>query len=261
MFQTIKAMVKKILVALRIYPAIKSIRDQPRKFHFWIVGGTKYKHHFYNTSLFKALKGHLKKSDISDHLGSIFFFALGAKPKLIVELGTRGGESTRSLLAVAFLSKAVLLSIDIVDCECIDLPFRENWHFVQADDIEFGGSRFIDWCRHHHIEPIIDVILIDTSHEYEHTKNEIETWSKYLSEKGVMIFHDTNMGKGIYSRADGSIGFGWNNERGVIRAIEEFVSCHYNENSFFYDFRKNYLIIHYPYCNGLTILKRCNLNL
>ena len=89
MFQTIKAMVKKVLIALRIYPAVKSIiRDQPRKFHFWIVGGTKYKHHFYNTSLSKALKGHLKKSDISDHLGSIIFFALGAKPKLIVELGT-----------------------------------------------------------------------------------------------------------------------------------------------------------------------------
>ena len=102
MFQTIKAMVKKILVALRIYPAIKSIRDQPRKFHFWIVGGTKYKHHFYNRSLSKARKGHLKKSDISDHLGSIFFFALGAKPKLIVELGTRVGREPPFIVSCGF---------------------------------------------------------------------------------------------------------------------------------------------------------------
>ena len=74
------------------------------------------------------------------------------------------------------------------------------------------------------------------NYEYEHTKNEIETWIRYLSEEGVMIFHDTNMGKGIYSRTDGSIDIGCDNERGVIRAIEKFIGRHYDENSFFYDF-------------------------
>jgi predicted O-methyltransferase YrrM len=261
MLRPIKDIIKKMPGALRVYAAVMAIKDQARKFFFWLAGGAKYNHRFYDTSLSKALKGHFRKSDISDHLGSIFFFALGAKPKLIVELGTRGGESTRSLLAAAFLSKAVLLSIDIADCENIDLPFRENWYFVKSDDIEFGNSHFVDWCQHRHIEPIIDVLFIDTTHEYEHTKNEIEIWIRYLSEEGVMIFHDTNMGKGIYSRTDGSIDIGWDNERGVIRAIEKFIGRHYDENSFFYDFKNDFLILHYPYCNGLTILKRHKLNL
>jgi len=253
-FQRIRGLVRRIPGAIRINSAA-------RKLAFWLGGGAKYKHLFYNESLSIAFKGHNRESDISDHLGSIFFFAMEAMPKLIVELGTRGGHSsTLSLLAASFLSKAIFLSIDIIDCEYIDLPFRENWKFVKADDIEFGGSHFIDWCRYQDIDPIIDVLLIDTSHEYEHTKKEIETWSKYLSEKGVMIFHDTNMGNGIYSRTDGSIEFGWDNERGVIRAIEEFVGRHYDEKSFFYDFTNNYLIVHYPYCNGLTILKRCGIN-
>jgi len=184
---------------------------------------------------------------------------LEAKPKLIVELGTRGAESTRSLLAAASLSKATLLSIDILDCGNIELPFRNNWNFVKADDIEFGRSHFVKWCLNKHIDPMIDVLFIDTSHEYNHTKNEIDIWSRYLAKNGVMIFHDTNMGKGVFSRTDGSIDFGWDNNRGVIRAIEDFVDCHYNEKSFFYDYKKDFLIIHYPYSNGLTILKRCNL--
>jgi predicted O-methyltransferase YrrM len=261
MFQKLKAIAKKILRVIRALKDMDELKAEDRKFYFWLAGGGKYNHNFYNASLSQAFAGHFKRSDISDHLGSIFFFALEAKPKLIVELGTRGGESTRSLLAAAFLSKAVLLSIDIEECGYIDLPFRENWHFIQADDIEFGNSQFVDWCRHRHLEPIIDVLFIDTSHEYEHTKNEIKTWYKYLSEEGVMIFHDTNMGKGIYSRTDGSIDFGWDNERGVIKAIEEFVGRNYDEKSFFYDFIQDICILHYPYCNGLTILKRHNLNL
>jgi hypothetical protein len=71
-----------------------------------------------------------------------------------------------------------------------------------------------------------------------------------------MIFHDTNMGKGIYARTDGSVAFGWDNNRGVMRAIENMVGRRYNENYYFYDFTKNYLLIHYPYSNGLTIVKR-----
>src|SRR5476651_2065618 len=39
------------------------------------------------------------RSDIHDHLGAIFAETVRSRPKLIVELGTRGGLSTRALLA------------------------------------------------------------------------------------------------------------------------------------------------------------------
>jgi hypothetical protein len=142
-----------------VHAAIHSIKDQAIKLAFRLAGGTRFSHKFYNQHLAAALPADLPGSDISDHLGSLFFFAMQAKPRLMVELGTRGGESTRSLLAAAFLSKAILLSIDIDDWELSDLPYRENWHFVQADDIEFGRSSFIRWCHQNHIKPAIDVLL------------------------------------------------------------------------------------------------------
>ena len=43
-----------------------------------------------------------------------------------------------------------------------------------------------------------------------------------------MILHDTNM-KRIYRRADRSLGLGWDNDRGVIRALEETLGVKFNE--------------------------------
>jgi len=197
-----------------------------------------------------------RRTDISDHLSAIFYFAIDAAPTLIVELGTRGGESTRALLAAAFNTQSTLLSIDFHDCQALQLPFREHWHFINADDLEFGKTEFTDWCLSHSLVPRIDVLFIDTSHQYEHTKAEIEIWSSYLSDTAVMLFHDTNLGKGTYARLDGSIGIAWDNQRGVIRALEELVGRQYDETAFFCDLTDQYLIMHYPNCNGLTVLKK-----
>ena len=106
------------------------------------------------------------------------------------------------------------------------------------------------------IAPAIDVLFIDTSHLYEHTVQEIEVWFKYLSAEATIIFHDTNLGAGIYSRADGSIGCSWDNERGVIRAIEEYLGRRYDEKSYFCDITDKYSIMHFPNCCGLTIIRK-----
>jgi predicted O-methyltransferase YrrM len=244
------------LRATRVYVGIRNIYIAIRTLPFKLGGGTRYRQRFYQSALIKALEGFRRKSDISDHLNTIFFFTLNARPKLIVELGTRGGESTRALLSAASICDAILLSVDIKDCGLLNMPYRERWEFIKANDVEFGKQPFINWCQRRGIDAKIDVLFIDTSHIYEHTKKEIEVWSKYLSENGVMMFHDTNAGRGAYSRTDGSCGLGRNNKRGVIRAIEEFVGQKYDENSFFSDLRNNFLIKHYPYCDGLTILKK-----
>lgn len=244
------------LRATKVYAGIRNIYIAIRTLPFRLRGGTRYRPKFYQAALIRALEGFRRKSDISDHLNTIFFFALDAKPKLIVELGTRGGESTRALLSAAYICNAILLSVDIKDCGHLDMPYREHWEFLKADDVEFGKQPFVDWCRQRGIEAKIDVLFIDTSHIYEHTKKEIEVWSKYLSGDGVMMFHDTNTGKGAYSHMDGSCGLGPDNKRGVIRTIEEFVGQKYDENSFFSDLRNHFLIAHYPYCDGLTILKK-----
>ena len=95
-----------------------------------------------------------------------------------------------------------------------------------------------------------------TSHWYEHTKKEIEIWSPFLSPGGTIILHDTNMGKGPYARMDGSTGYGYYNDRGVIRVMEEMSNRSYDEMSFFCDLSKGFLIMHHPHCNGLAVLKK-----
>src|SRR5262249_8225440 len=110
-------------------------------------------------------------SDISDHLPTIFSEAVALHPRLIVELGVRGGESRFALERVARVTGSALVSVDIDDCTsvCNESP---GWYFVKSDDIEFAQT-FPEWCAQREIEPRIDVLFIDTSHIFEHTVSEI----------------------------------------------------------------------------------------
>lgn len=194
----------------------------------------------------------LKESDISDHLLTLFVESLEVNPQLIVELGVRGGESTFVFERVAKLSGAKLVSVDIKDCvNACQLP---GWFFIKEDDIRFA-KKFKEWCGNRGINGSIDILFIDTSHLFEHTLQEINNWLPYLSEKARVFFHDSNLRK-IYFRNDGSLGVGWNNERGVIRALEKFFGANFVETGNFVDFRKGWLIEHFANCCGLTILKK-----
>ena len=70
-----------------------------------------------------------------------------------------------------------------------------------------------------------------------------------------MLFHDTNLGE-VYRHSDGSLGMAWDNERGVIRALEGFCGTSFDEKEDFVDYRRGWLIKHHAVCSGLTILER-----
>jgi len=197
-------------------------------------------------------------SDITDHLPTLFCEVLKSDPALVVELGTRGGDSTKALIKAVFHSGSKMLSVDIDDCTEVvnNSEFKEIWRFVQGDDVTFAGN-FEQWCEANDFPFEIDVLFIDTSHEYEHTLGEIQAWFPLLSEKGKVMFHDTNMGQ-YFTRKDGSIVKGWDNDRGVIRAIEETLGRSYDETVPFIDCCHDWLVEHYAHSNGLTILTRVN---
>jgi cephalosporin hydroxylase len=197
-------------------------------------------------------KRSIKRTDISDHLVTLFVESLNIKPRLIVELGVRGGESTFVLERVAKLCGSTLVSVDLEDCS--DSSSYKNWIFVQSDDIEFAKI-FEVWCKEHGIQSTIDLLFIDTSHIFEHTVKEIENWFPFLAEKSKVFFHDTNL-KRLFFRRDGSIGVGWNNQRGVIRAIEKYFGKGFNEKEDFTELRDGWRITHYANCNGFTILEK-----
>jgi cephalosporin hydroxylase len=189
---------------------------------------------------------------ISDHLMILYAESAKVKPKLIVELGVRGGTSTFVFEKVAKRNNSVIVGVDIEDCPKV--TDYQNHYFVKQDDIKFAAN-FGQWCDHKNICPVIDILFIDSSHEYEHTKKEIEVWLSYLSEKCKVFFHDSNMGK-TYYRKDNSIGFGWDNDRGVIRAIEEYLNTSLDETKRFMRVENNWLIEHYPYSSGFTVLTK-----
>ena len=193
------------------------------------------------------------RSDISDHLETIFIEALSVNPKLIVELGVGPGQSTFILERVARLCGAKMVSVDIRE-EVSSATDWKDWIFVNDDDIEFS-NRFHQWMDKNNCGPNIDVLFIDTSHKYEHTVREIESWFKFLKPGSVVMFHDSNSGL-IYRYRDGGIGIGYSIKRGVIKAIEEYLQTKYDEKENFIDVRNGWVVKHLALCNGLTILRR-----
>jgi len=237
----------------------QTVRREIRKAVFRATGGGRFAHRHYAPELSSSLVGYRARSDISDHLGTLFAEAVATEPRLIVELGTRGGESTRVLLAAAAVCGASLLSVDIDPPPALELAGRERWAFVQSDDVSFGREPqgFPAWCAARGLAPRAEVIFIDTSHLYEHTREELEVWVPHLAPRGALLFHDTNMANGVYARLDGTISAsGWDNRRGVIRAIEEFLGRTYDERAFFTDVAGGFLVTHRPNCNGFTVLRR-----
>ncbi|MCK5241052.1 class I SAM-dependent methyltransferase [bacterium] len=214
-------------------------------------------HQFSNMKEFQEIQERAYRyTDFSDHLVTLFEETLSAQPKLIVELGTRGGDSTYVLERAARLCQADFVSVDIEDCSKV--ATYDRWYFVKSDDIEFA-KRFSAWCREKGLPEHIDVLFIDSSHFYEHTCQEIEAWFPHLSEKAKAVFHDTNL-KRIYFRKDGSMGIAWNNRRGVIRAIEEYFSTVFQEKKDFRDTRPGWRIKHLAYCAGFTVLEKLGKN-
>ena len=190
-------------------------------------------------------------SDLSDHYDKIYLETLAQKPRLIVELGVcHSGKSARIFSLVNEELGSRVIGVDIVR---YPYDFVKNGQFFCADDVAFA-KKFKKFLR----QPV-DVLYIDTSHLYEHTCKEIEAWFPLLARNALVMFHDTNL-RPAYQRNNGTSGVGWDNERGVIRAIEDFVGESLNETV---TLHKSYCVgedfwtlRHWPSCNGFTCLKK-----
>jgi len=197
----------------------------------------------------------LVRTDINDHLVTLFIESLSAAPKLIVELGVRGGETAFVLERVASLCGSRVVLVDIEDCSGVTSCASST--FVKSDDVELG-KRFPAWCRERGWESQIDILHIDTSHLFAHTMQEIEHWFPHLGARSKVFLHDTNLTP-VFRRRDGSMGKAWNNERGVIRALERYFDKPFDETRDFIDYSRGWLIKHDAVCNGFTILERIEL--
>lgn len=203
-------------------------------------------------------------TDISSHLPTLFCHGILQQPKVVVEAGVRGGESTLAFRGIVNNSQAHLIGIDIDQQSSLVYKNIANSTFLAMNDLDFAGYYLNSVFKNLKI----DHIFIDTSHLYDHTYKEIKLFEGLLNDNGIISFHDSNVtplnnGTG-YIRLNGTYGSAYGNTRGVTEAIKHFFSIKFDEHRYnnftFIKDNISWQLIHYPFCNGLTLIRKIGKN-
>ncbi|SHJ89413.1 glycosyltransferase family 2 protein [Alicyclobacillus tolerans] len=136
------------------------------------------------------------------HMPFAFFLIAAIKPKLFVELGTHKGDSYCS-----FCQAVKLYNIN-TQCYAVDTWkgdihagfYEEN---IYNELLKYNNERYGDFstlirttfdeAKNYFENNTIDLLHIDGLHTYEAVKNDFLNWYPKLSEKAVVIFHDTQV--------------------------------------------------------------------
>ena len=124
--------------------------------------------------------------DISEHLPILSMLVTEFRLKQILELGTRNGNSTLSLLAAAKAFGGKVFSIDIQPCELaqqrvVAAGLRDWWTFLHADDLGVPDSD---------IPEPTDLLFIDTRHTYNQLTAELKKYTPRLRADSWIAIHD-----------------------------------------------------------------------
>jgi len=145
---------------------------------------------------------HIRLSAWLEHAPFVFWLVDTLKPRSVVELGTHNGFSFLSMCQAAKATglRTQIYAIDtwegdehagFYSSEIHDLLKSE----LQAQYPDIGvmiQSRFDD-ARPQFKDGSIDLLHIDGRHRYEDVAEDFETWKSALSDRGVVLFHDTRV--------------------------------------------------------------------
>jgi predicted O-methyltransferase YrrM len=128
-------------------------------------------------------------TDISDHLAFLKQITIDKDAKIVMEIGVRGGEST-----IAFLTGLEKTGGFMYSCDLNPPSFPVNSLYGKTpwDHFAGGDRNYVGYSEQLGIRGRVDLLHIDTSHNYEDTKFELENFVPYLNETGVLLMHDVD---------------------------------------------------------------------
>jgi len=137
-------------------------------------------------------------SDIQGHLQFLHDQAVSRPNPRLLELGVRSGNSTAVLLYAASRADGHLWSVDL---EAPRVPswwaYTGLWSLIVDDDLKLAEEAAVEppdplrqgW----RLPDGVDLLLLDTSHAYDHTLAELRAYVPRVRPGGVVCCHDTEL--------------------------------------------------------------------
>lgn len=129
------------------------------------------------------------RSDVKDHLPTFVAEVLLRDSPVVVELGSRGGVSTTAWLYATRLTNGTLWTVDLSPAPRIidGYDLSDTWTHVQGHDTH-PDDGVAD-----RIPDSIDVLYVDTVHDYDQCSAELGLYGPRVRWGGVILLHDADL--------------------------------------------------------------------
>lgn len=141
------------------------------------------------------------ENDMRDHIQFLSSIAHGN----ILELGVRDGNSTCAFLFGIERHGGHLWSVD-KNIECAKMfPSHELWTFIDSDSTD------VPKILNAGVPNSLNIILLDTRHDYDQVFEELQCWHTMVEKKGIILVHDVITYRNTAGTAcnDFSTEYGW----------------------------------------------------